>query len=105
MIHNYSEPVLFVRACNQLSQFSSNRETNLCYLALESMCDLATSVFSHESVKKHQEAVILSMKMEEDVSVRQLLYAMYDRTNAEDIAQETKEIQINLSILRNLFAF
>lgn len=56
------------------------------------MCHLATSEFSHEAVKKHQEVVILSMKMEKDVSVRQqavdLLYAMCDKSNAEEIVQE-----------------
>ncbi|CAG9809347.1 unnamed protein product [Chironomus riparius] len=92
IIHNDSEPNLLVRACNQLGQFLSNRETNLRYLALESMCHLAQSEFSHEAVKKHQEVVILSMKMEKDVSVRQqavdLLYAMCDRSNAEEIVQE-----------------
>uniref|UniRef100_A0A336M3M0 AP-2 complex subunit alpha n=1 Tax=Culicoides sonorensis TaxID=179676 RepID=A0A336M3M0_CULSO len=92
IIHNDSEANLLVRACNQLGQFLSNRETNLRYLALESMCHLATSEFSHEAVKKHQEVVILSMKMEKDVSVRQqavdLLYAMCDRSNAEEIVQE-----------------
>uniref|UniRef100_A0A6M2DQQ6 AP-2 complex subunit alpha n=1 Tax=Xenopsylla cheopis TaxID=163159 RepID=A0A6M2DQQ6_XENCH len=92
IIHNDSEANLLVRACNQLGQFLSNRETNLRYLALESMCLLATSEFSHEAVKKHQEVVILSMKMEKDVSVRQqavdLLYAMCDKTNAEEIVQE-----------------
>ncbi|KAK9510906.1 hypothetical protein O3M35_005584 [Rhynocoris fuscipes] len=92
IIHNDSEPHLLVRACNQLGQFLSNRETNLRYLALESMCLLATSELSHDAVKKHQEVVILSMKMEKDVSVRQqavdLLYAMCDRTNAEEIVQE-----------------
>lgn len=59
----YSEPNLLVRACNQLGQFLSNRETNLRYLALESMCHLATSEYSHDAVKKHQEVVILSMKV------------------------------------------
>lgn len=92
IIHNDSEPNLLVRACNQLGQFLSNRETNLRYLALESMCLLANSEFSHEAVKKHQEVVILSMKMEKDVSVRQravdLLYAMCDKTNSEEIVQE-----------------
>lgn len=63
IIHSDSEPNLLVRACNQLGQFLSNRETNLRYLALESMCHLATSEFSHEEVKKHQEVVILSMKV------------------------------------------
>ncbi|KAL0273214.1 UNVERIFIED_CONTAM: hypothetical protein PYX00_005944 [Menopon gallinae] len=92
IIHNDSEPNLLVRACNQLGQFLSNRETNLRYLALESMCHLATSEYSHDAVKKHQEVVILSMKMEKDVSVRQqavdLLYAMCDKSNAEEIVQE-----------------
>lgn len=92
IIHNDSELPLSVRACNQLGQFLSNRETNLRYLALESMCHLATSELSHEAVKKHQEVVILSMKMEKDVSVRQqavdLLYAMCDKSNAEEIVQE-----------------
>ena len=50
------------------------------YLALETMCLLAVSEFSHEAVKKHQETVINALKTERDVSVRQravdLLYAM-----------------------------
>lgn len=33
------------------------------YLALESMCLLATSEFSHEAVKKHQETVVNSLKV------------------------------------------
>ncbi|XP_037086570.1 LOW QUALITY PROTEIN: AP-2 complex subunit alpha-like [Pollicipes pollicipes] len=87
-----SDGSLLVRACNQLGQFLTHRETNLRYLALESMCLLATSEFSHEAVKKHQETVINALKTERDVSVRQravdLLYAMCDRTNAETIVQE-----------------
>ena len=92
IIHSDSEPNLLVRACNQLGQFLSHRETNLRYLALETMCLLATSEFSHDAVKKHQETVINALKTERDVSVRQravdLLYAMCDRTNAEEIVQE-----------------
>ena len=84
--------ILLVRAFNQLDQFLSNKETNLRYLALESMCHLAASEFSHDFVKKYQEVVILSMKMEKDVSVRQqavdLLYAMSDKSYAEDIVQK-----------------
>ena len=59
---------------------------------MESMCLLATSEFSHEAVKKHQETIVNSLKTERDVSVRQravdLLYAMCDRTNAENIVAE-----------------
>lgn len=92
IIHMDSEPGLLVRACNQLGSFLSHRETNLRYLALESMCLLATSEFSHDAVKKHQETVINALKTERDVSVRQravdLLYAMCDKTNAEEIVGE-----------------
>ena len=92
IIHMDSEPNLLVRACNQLGQFLGHRETNLRYLALESMCLLATSEFSHDAVKKHQDTVINALKTERDVSVRQravdLLYAMCDKTNAEEIVSE-----------------
>uniref|UniRef100_A0A3Q3IWN3 AP-2 complex subunit alpha n=1 Tax=Monopterus albus TaxID=43700 RepID=A0A3Q3IWN3_MONAL len=92
IIHHDSEPTLLVRACNQLGQFLQHRETNLRYLALESMCTLASSEFSHETVKTHIETVINALKTERDVSVRQravdLLYAMCDRSNAKQIVAE-----------------
>ncbi|KAF7198702.1 AP-2 complex subunit alpha-2-like [Nothobranchius furzeri] len=92
IIHHDSEPTLLVRACNQLGQFLQHRETNLRYLALESMCTLASSEFSHEAVKTHIETVINALKTERDVSVRQravdLLYAMCDRSNAKQIVTE-----------------
>ncbi|XP_052019766.1 AP-2 complex subunit alpha-1 isoform X2 [Apodemus sylvaticus] len=92
IIHYDSEPNLLVRACNQLGQFLQHRETNLRYLALESMCTLASSEFSHEAVKTHIETVINALKTERDVSVRQraadLLYAMCDRSNAKQIVSE-----------------
>jgi AP-2 complex subunit alpha len=92
IIHMDSDPNLLVRACNQLGQFLQHRETNLRYLALEGMCLLATSEFSHDAVKKHQETVITALKTERDVSVRQravdLLYAMCDRGNVEEIVHE-----------------
>ncbi|XP_062868758.1 AP-2 complex subunit alpha-2-like isoform X2 [Trichomycterus rosablanca] len=62
IIHHDSEPTLLVRACNQLGQFLLHRETNLRYLALESMCTLASSEFSHEAVKTHIETVINALK-------------------------------------------
>ncbi|XP_072321185.1 AP-2 complex subunit alpha-2-like isoform X2 [Eucyclogobius newberryi] len=92
IIHHDSEPTLLVRACNQLGQFLQHRETNLRYLALESMCTLASSEFSHEAVKTHMETVINALKTERDVSVRQravdLLYAMCDRSNSKQIVAE-----------------
>ncbi|XP_038126770.1 AP-2 complex subunit alpha-2 isoform X2 [Cyprinodon tularosa] len=92
IIHHDSEPNLLVRACNQLGHFLQHRETNLRYLALESMCTLASSEFSHEAVKTHIETVINALKTERDVSVRQravdLLYAMCDRSNSKQIVAE-----------------
>ena len=58
-----SEPNLLVRACNQLGQFLQHRETNLRYLALESMCTLASSEFSHEAVKTHIDTVTNALKV------------------------------------------
>lgn len=75
-----SEPNLLVRACNQLGQFLQHRETNLRYLALESMCTLASSEFSHEAVKTHIETVINALKvvppcfLSADVMPEQCLY-------------------------------
>ncbi|VDM33048.1 unnamed protein product [Hydatigera taeniaeformis] len=92
IIHMDCDRKLLVRACNQLGQFLQHKETNLRYLALESLCLLATSEFSHEAVKKHQETIVSALKTERDVSVRQraadLLYAMCDRSNAQAIVGE-----------------
>lgn len=59
----FSDPNLLVRACNQLGSFLQHRETNLRYLALESMCLLAGSEFSADAVKKHRETVINALKV------------------------------------------
>ncbi|KXJ10809.1 AP-2 complex subunit alpha-2 [Exaiptasia diaphana] len=92
IIHMDNEQSLLIRACNQLGQFLTHRETNLRYLALEGLCLMANSEFSADAVKKHQETVIGALKTERDVSVRQravdLLYAMCDKNNAEEIVSE-----------------
>ena len=72
IIHMDCESSLLVRACNQLGQFLQNRETNLRYLALESMCLLAASEFSHEAVKKHQDTVINALKVRDAQSIATL---------------------------------
>jgi len=73
------ESSLLVRACNQLGQFLQNRETNLRYLALESMCLLATSEFSHEAVKKHQETVINALKVKKENEFQKIkIYLLID---------------------------
>jgi len=92
IIHLDSDQHLLIRACNQLGQYLTHRETNLRYLALESLCLMANSEFSAEAVRKHQETVINALKTERDVSVRQravdLLYVMCDQSNATEIVSE-----------------
>jgi len=92
IIHMDNDRTLLIRSCNQLGQYLSHRETNLRYLALESLCSLANSEFSADAVRKHQETVIQALKSELDVSVRQravdLLYAMCDSSNATAIVTE-----------------
>ena len=92
IIHLDSDQHLLIRACNQLGQYLTHRETNLRYLALESLCSMSNAEFSAEAVRKHQETVINALKTERDVSVRQravdLLYVMCDSTNATEIVSE-----------------
>lgn len=119
--HMENEPQLQVRACNLLGTFLGAKETNLRYLSLEHLSYLATSEFSHEAVRKHQETVILALKNERDVSVRQravdLLYAMCDHTNAVTIVTELleylkskadysirEELVLKIAILAEIFA-
>jgi hypothetical protein len=84
IIHMDCESSLLVRACNQLGQFLQNRETNLRYLALESMCLLATSEFSHEAVKKHQETVINALKVTNKTIVTfELINFISERTRCQ----------------------
>ena len=120
IIHMDCDQALLIRSCNILGQHLTNKETNLRYLAMESMCLLAASEFAHEAVKKHQDTVITALKNERDVSVRQravdLLYAMCDRSNAEQIVSELlryletadysirEEIVLKIAILAEKYA-
>ncbi|CAB3986805.1 AP-2 complex subunit alpha [Paramuricea clavata] len=92
IIHMDCEQSLLIRACNQLGQFLTHKETNLRYLALEGLCAMSQSDYSSDAVRKHQETIVKALKDERDVSVRQraadLLYAMCDKSNAEEIVSE-----------------
>ncbi|KAK2565492.1 AP-2 complex subunit alpha-2 [Acropora cervicornis] len=83
IIHMDSEQSLLIRGCNQLGQFLTHRETNLRYLALEGLCLMSNSEFSADAVRKHQETVVSALKRAVD-----LLYAMCDKNNAEEIVSE-----------------
>ena len=83
---------LLTRACQQLCLFLSHKETNLRYLALESMCNLASTGCGKYIEPAQLNPVINSLKSERDVSVRQravdLLYAMCDYQNVRTIVSE-----------------
>uniref|UniRef100_A0A7M4FCD9 AP-2 complex subunit alpha n=1 Tax=Crocodylus porosus TaxID=8502 RepID=A0A7M4FCD9_CROPO len=96
IIHYDSEPNLLVRACNQLGQFLQHRETNLRYLALESMCTLASSEFSHEAVKTHIETVINALK------VRGVGLKKNDKLGKK--SKQSKEIESRVAILAEKYA-
>lgn len=120
IVHLQSETNLQIRSCIYLGAFLTAKETNLRYLALESMSLLATSELSHDAVKKHQDTVLSALKTERDVSVRQraidLLYAMCDRSNATTIVGELlnylekadyairEELVLKIAILAEKFA-
>ena len=61
--HAHSDPSLQVRACNLLGGYLTHKETNMRYLALESLSHLATSDLSREAVKKHQDTVLEQLKV------------------------------------------
>ncbi|KAI0981705.1 hypothetical protein GJ496_003684 [Pomphorhynchus laevis] len=95
VIHYDCEPSALVRCANILGQFLQHRETNMRYLAIESLCALSTSEIAHVGVKSHMHTVIDSLKNERDLSVRQkalnLLYAMCDKNNSESVVSEMLE--------------
>lgn len=92
IFHMDAEATLFTRAAMQLGQFLTHKETNFRYMALESLCMLATSEHSRAAVEKHRETVVKSLKSERDISVRKravdLLYAICENDNAPQIVSE-----------------
>ncbi|XP_063718060.1 AP-2 complex subunit alpha-2-like isoform X2 [Symsagittifera roscoffensis] len=92
IIHMENDERLLTRACQQLCLFLSHKETNLRYLALESMCNLASTGCGKYIEPAQLNPVINSLKSERDISVRQravdLLYAMCDYQNVKTIVAE-----------------
>ena len=92
IFHMDAEATLFIRAANQLGSFLTHKETNLRYMALESLCLLASSEHSRDAVAKHRDTVIKQLKTERDISVRKravdLLYAICEQENAQQIVTQ-----------------
>ncbi|KAJ3338982.1 hypothetical protein HDU93_008805 [Gonapodya sp. JEL0774] len=81
-----------VLAAEILGKYISSKETNVRFLALETMCHLAgMSDLGLEDIKKLQDVILQSLK-DRDISVRRraldLLYSMCDSSNAKIIVAE-----------------
>lgn len=95
LILHLDSGTLLGRACAQMGHFLTHREANLRYLALDSLRLLAAAgsdSSTQDAVKRHRDTVVVALQSERDASVRQravdLLYAMCDRSNAEDIVAQ-----------------
>ncbi|KAJ1546802.1 hypothetical protein HK096_004690, partial [Nowakowskiella sp. JEL0078] len=110
---------LVAQAAVILSRFISSKETNMRYLGLETMVNLSGYPETLDTLKKHQETIILSLK-DKDISVRRraldLLYNMCDQFNARTIVSELlhylmiadftirEEMVLKIAILTEKFA-
>ena len=95
IIHLDDERDLMVQVSSKLGKFIGSRETNVRFLGLEAMTHLASHLAIAEvpldSIKKHQDTVINSLR-DRDITVRrqglELLYSMCDQTNSQKIVHE-----------------
>lgn len=90
-IHLDANSPLVSTAAVLLARFISSKETNVRYLGLDTLAHLAARAESLESIKRHQNTIILSLR-DKDISVRRraldLLYSMCDVDNSELIVGE-----------------
>eukprot|EP00127_Corallochytrium_limacisporum_P005621 Clim_evm20s209 gene=Clim_evmTU20s209 len=92
LISYYEEETeLVLQAVNLLGRYLHPKETNLKYLALESLTDLCGIEYAKSCIKDHTDIVIQILK-DRDISVRRkaidLLYALCDHDNAKRIVKE-----------------
>lgn len=66
------------------------------YLALESMCLLATSEFSHDAVKKHQETIINALKVRFSVKFY-LVWFLFNFSNLIFMFIRLKEMWVSVN--------
>ncbi|EJU02005.1 AP-2 adaptor complex subunit alpha [Dacryopinax primogenitus] len=91
IIHIDARSSLATQSAQLLGRFLSSKETNVRYLALNTMAHLAALAETLDPIKKHQTTIIMSLR-DKDISVRRraldLLYSMCDVDNAEIIVGE-----------------
>jgi AP-2 complex subunit alpha len=114
-----SDSDLVVQAAGLLCRYLSSKETNMRYLGLETLSQLASFPQCLDIIKKNQDTIFLSLK-DKDVSVRRraldLLYSMCDNSNAKAIVTELlqqlqvadyamkEEMVLKIAILTEKFA-
>ncbi|KAG2388553.1 hypothetical protein C9374_000717 [Naegleria lovaniensis] len=92
-IHYDSAKTILVTSCGMLTKYLKDRETNLRYLALDTLSRMAYSQFDEvlATIRKEQDTILLALK-DPDISIRRraldLLYSMCNRDNAGEIVGE-----------------
>eukprot|EP01147_Barroeca_monosierra_P004171 gene4171-6518_t len=83
---------LQLKGCTFLGDFLIHKETNMRFLALESLSVMATTEYSHNAVKKHKSSVVRALKTETDSTVQRraadVLYALCDHESVERVVEE-----------------
>eukprot|EP00732_Lithocolla_globosa_P001355 Lithocolla_globosa_v1_NODE_658_length_3496_cov_53.897995.p1 type:complete len:899 gc:universal NODE_658_length_3496_cov_53.897995:2815-119(-) len=117
-IHLDPESELVRRCTSLLGTFISHKESNLRYLGLETLANVALSVESLEGIKQHTDTVLHALR-DRDISVRRrgldMLYAMCDASNSRRIVSELQnylaadygirdELVLKIAILAERFA-
>lgn len=118
-IHLDAASALVAAAADLLGRFLASPETNVRYLALDTMAHLAACATDLGPLKRHQPTILHALK-DRDISVRRraldLLYSMCDASNAHVIVAEMldflaradyglrEEMVLKIAILTERFA-
>ncbi|GBL99366.1 AP-2 complex subunit alpha-2 [Araneus ventricosus] len=93
--HVNTEYSLQMRACNILDMNLKQNDSNLRYLALETMQLLTKSAVCSDRIKQQLKPIADSLKYENDICIRQkaanLLYNLCDRSNIIEVIEQMFE--------------